>query len=234
MGRRLEELGSAATRMGLLTLRRRYDPALRQDLYEVKLDDEFLMSSAWTVAERRLATAALDQVDTDGGLRVLVGGLGLGYTALAALADERVSDLVVVDALAAMIAWHREGLLPEAAPLVEGPRCRLVEADFFAWARGATELDGPDAYDVVMLDVDHSPRHLLDASHADLYSAAGLRSLRRRLTADGVFALWSDDPPDDDLLAAARTVFDTVQAEVVSFPNPLTRGRSTATVYVAR
>ena len=230
--------------MGLLTLRRRYDPALRLDVFEVKLGDEFLMSSAWTVAERRLADAGLaavpSGVDTaQTGLRVVVGGLGLGYTAVTALLDDAVTELVVVDALRAVIDWHRAGLLPEAATLVEDPRCSLVEGDFFAWARGDEELEPLSAaeaarpFDVVLLDVDHSPGHLLDPSHADLYTVDGLAALRRRLADDGVFALWSDDPPDEVFLDAAREVFTRVDAEVVTFPNPLTRGESTATVYVA-
>ena len=230
--------------MGLLTLRRRYDPALRLDVFEVKLGDEFLMSSAWTVAERRLADAGLaaapSSVDTSqAGLRVVVGGLGLGYTAVTALLDDAVTELVVVDALRAVIDWHRAGLLPEAATLVEDPRCSLVEGDFFAWARGDEELEPLSAaeaarpFDVVLLDVDHSPGHLLDPSHADLYTVDGLAALRRRLADDGVFALWSDDPPDEVFLDAAREVFTRVDAEVVTFPNPLTRGESTATVYVA-
>jgi spermidine synthase len=231
MSRRFEELAAAETRMGLLTLRRRTDPLLKVELYEVKLDDEFLMSSLFTVAERELARRGLAATGGED-LHVVVGGLGLGYTAVTALTDDRVTSLTVVDALAPVIDWHRRGLVPDAAALGTDPRCALVEGDFFAWARGEEELGAP--VDAVLLDVDHSPRHVLDPSHAGFYTADGLRGMARRLRPGGVFAMWSDDPPDADFVGALEAVFASVAAEVVTFPNPLTRGESTATVYVAR
>lgn len=215
--------------MGELSLRRRADPATGEQIYEVKLGDEFLMSSLFTVAEEELATRGLAAAEgTD--LRVLVGGLGLGYTAATALLDDRVGSLVVIDALPAVIGWHERELLPVSTQLVRDPRVTLVHDDFFAVARRMPE---PDArYDVILLDVDHSPRHVLDHSHADLYTAAGLRSLARHLTDRGVFALWSDDPPDADFMATLSEVLDPT-AHIVSFANRLTGGTSSNTVYVA-
>lgn len=197
----------------------------------MKLGDEFLMSSLFTVAERELATRGLAASDGDG-LDVLVGGLGLGYTAITALQDERVRALTVVDALGEVIGWHRQGLLRDAAELTTDPRVSLVEGDFFALMRD--EPEGERRFHAVLLDVDHSPRHVLHPSHAAFYTADGLRELQRHLVPDGVFALWSDDPPDADFVAALEETFVDCSAEVVTFPNPLTRGESTATVYVAR
>ena len=74
----------------------------------------------------------------------------------------------------------------------------------------------------------------LAAGHADLYTPDGLRRLARHLRDGGVFALWSDDPPDDDFMVDLGTVFTTTEAQVVGFANPLTGGTSTNTVYVAR
>lgn len=219
--------------MGLLTLRRRFDPVLEFDIYEVKLGDEFLMSSAFTVAERELARLALAATPGEE-LDVLVGGLGLGYTAVEALADGRVRSLTVVDALGEVIGWHERGLLPETA-LTSDPRTTLVEADFFALMRGDARIDHGVAtrFHSILLDVDHTPRHLLHPSHADLYTAEGLARLRRHLHDDGVFGLWSDDPPDEAFMAALAATFATIRADVITFPNALTRGESTATVYVA-
>ncbi len=233
VNRRFEELDAQGTRLGLLTLRRRFDPVLRAEIYEVKLGDEFLMSSAFTVAERELARLGLAATPGDG-LDVLVGGLGLGYTAVEALADARLRSLTVVDALGEVIGWHERGLLPETA-LTSDARTTLVEADFFALMRGDAPLRGDVAtqFHAILLDVDHTPRHFLHPSHADLYTAEGIGRLRRHLHTDGVFALWSDDPPDKDFMAALEANFSAPTAEVITFPNALTRGESTATVYVA-
>ena len=228
---RFEELDFQPTPMGDLMLRRRTDAQLGVDIFEVKLGEEFLMSSLFTVAEEELATLGLASADGDV-LTVLVGGLGLGYTAIAAVRDPRVGAMTVIDTMPAVIDWHRRGLLPVSDALTSDPRTRLVLDDFFAVMRREPEVGA--IYDAILLDVDHSPRHQLDASHADLYTEAGLRSLARHLTDGGVFALWSDDPPDDDFMVTLSSVFSEARAHLVDFDNPLTGGMSSNTVYVAR
>ncbi len=229
---RFEELDWQQTRMGELTLRRRADPATGELIYEVKLNDEYLMSSLFTVAEEELATLGLAAAE-GADLQVLVGGLGLGYTAVTALHDDRLGRLEVIDALPAVIGWHERELLPVSARLVRDARTTLVHDDFFAVVRRSPE-DSDTRYDAILLDVDHSPRHTLDPSHADLYTASGLESLARHLADRGVFALWSDDPPDADFMATLSSVFDDSTAHVVEFDNRLTGGTSSNTVYVAK
>ncbi len=232
---RLVELGWAPTRIGEISLRRRLEPTTKTEVYEVKLGDEYLMSSMFTVAEEelaRLTLAALPDVPLD----VVVGGLGLGYTARTALADDRVRSLTVVEALAPVIDWHRRELLPEARALNTDPRTTFLEGDFFALLRDGAGFDpaAPDRrFDAILVDIDHSPVNVLDATHADLYTTAGLRRLSRCLRPGGAFGLWSDDPPDDAFLAALGGCFAAAAAHVVSFANPLTGGTSANTVYVA-
>ena len=237
MGALFEQLAWAETHEGTLTLRRRRELTRGVDVHEVKLGDEYLMSSLFTVAEvelARLGLAAAVGQDLD----VVVGGVGLGFTARAALEDDRVGSLVVVEALAPVIDWHEQRLLPGADELVDDPRCTFRHADFFALAAGADGFardDGGDGrVDVVLLDVDHTPRHVLHASHAPFYSADGLSRLAAHLRPGGVFALWSDDPPDEAFTAVLGTVFADPQAHVVTFDNFLTGGESANTVYVAR
>lgn len=234
MSRRFEELDWQATPMGEISLRRRLEPTLGVDVYEVKLGEEFLMSSLFTAAEVELSRLGLAEAP-DRPLDVLVGGLGLGYTAATALEDPRVRSLTVVDALPPVIGWHERGLLPDTAWLATDPRARLLLGDFFALVAGAERFGPgtPERYDVILLDIDHTPRHVLHPSHAAFYTAAGLQDVRRHLRPQGVFALWSDDPPDEDFTTVLSTVFGTTRADVVAFPNPLTGGESANTVYVA-
>lgn len=235
MSVRFEELDWRPTPMGDISLRRRRDPASGMDVHEVKLGDEFLMSSLFTAGEIALTRLGLAEVEGSG-LDVAVGGLGLGYTARAALDDPRVRSLIVVDALAEVIEWHERGLVPLGRGLASDPRCRLVHGDFFAMVADSHGLDPqePDRrFDAILLDVDHSPRHVLHPRHAALYLPAGLRALAGRLRPDGVFALWSNDPPDEEFTSVLRDVFAAAEAHVVEFDNPLRGGTSTNTVYVA-
>jgi spermidine synthase len=233
---RFEELAYESTPMGELTLRRRHVAAAGTDVYEVKLGEEYLMSSLFTVAEEELARLGLAAVTASAPLDVVVGGLGLGYTAVTALADERVGTLTVVDALPEVIRWHEQRLLPVSESLVGDARTRLVHADFFAVMRGepGAEPSVPAALDAILLDVDHTPTFTLDASHADLYTVDGMHRLARHLRPGGVFALWSDDPPEASFLAVLREVFETVEGHTVEFANPLTEGTSRNGVYVVR
>ena len=233
MARHIEELAATDTPIGVISLRRRYEPVVGEDVYEVKIDDEFLMSSLFTVVEQELAHLGLAACSDPGAdLHVLVGGLGLGYTLRAALEDQRVQQVQVIDAVQAVIDWHRGDLLPDTAGLAADPRCELVHGDFFALvASGRTPRT---SYDAVLLDVDHSPRNLLHPSHGAFYTAEGLRRLTAVLSPAGVFGLWSDDPPDLDFEAVLDEVFEHRTTHVVSFANPLTDGESASTVYVAR
>jgi hypothetical protein len=239
MSRRFEELAWEPTAIGEVSLRRRQDPITGSDIFEVKLGDEYLMSSLFTVAEIALADLALDWLERRGigpaGWDVVVGGLGLGYTAGAVLADDRVRRLIVVDALAPVIDWHRRELVPLGRALTADPRCRLELGDFFAMSReSGFDRHAPDhRFDAVLVDIDHSPRHQLGAGNADFYAVAGVRRLATRLTPGGVFGLWSNDPPDQDYLEVLREVFGEVAAEVITFPNPLQQRPATNTVYLA-
>jgi spermidine synthase len=229
-----EELDFRPTPMGVLSLRRRRQLSSGIDIYEIKLGDEFLMSSLFTVAEialARLGLAALQRTELD----VVVGGLGLGYTAQAVLEDSRVRSLIVVDALAEVIEWHERGLLPLGENLNADPRCRFVNGDFFAMSRSADGFDPQTPgrrFDAVLVDIDHSPTNLLHRAHAAFYQAEGLRRLAEHLHPGGVFALWSNDPPDQTFKAVLASVFATSDAQVVSFDNPLQDRDASNTVYI--
>lgn len=235
MSSRFEVLDVVSTALGDLTLWRRVDPTSGGDLFEVKLGDEYLMSSRFTAGEVEVARIALGAV-TGTDLDVAVGGLGLGYTAQTVLDDRRVRSLVVVDALDAVIGWHERGLVPMSVSSSKDPRCRLVHGDFFAMSAGeGFDPEEPGRlFDAIVVDIDHSPRHLLHADNAGFYGERGVRRLSERLRPGGVFTLWSNEPPDDDYLAVLGRVFQHVGCEVVRFDNPLQDREATNSVYVAR
>jgi len=234
----IEELDYRRTPLGELVLRRRREPALQgETVLEVKLGDDFLMSSRFTAGEIALAEhglAAVQATQAD----VVVGGLGLGYTAAAVLAHRTVRSLVVIEALDAVIDWHQRGLVPLGATLSADPRCRFVHGDFFARMRSADDGLDPDTparrFHAVLVDIDHSPRHVLDSQHAAFYEAEGLRHIARHLHPGGVFALWSNELPDENFRRLLDAAFASSDAHVVRFDNPYTGGESANTIYVAR
>jgi len=231
-----EELDYCPTPIGALTLRRRRDLKLDVDVFEIKLGDESLMSSLFTASEIALARLGLAALAGDGPFDVVVGGLGLGYTAQAVLESAAVRSLIVVDALAPVIEWHEKGLLPLGRALAEDPRCRLLHGDFFALAASKAGFD-PEApgrtFDAILVDIDHSPEALLDAGSSSFYQPDGLRRLARHLRPGGVFGLWSNDRPDEAFTARLRGVFESARAEPVTFHNPLQDKPFTQTVYLA-
>jgi len=231
---KIEELGYQMTPLGELTLRRRPEPLLQnREVFEVKLGDEYLMSSLFTEAEQQLATLGLAPLTGD--LDVVVGGLGLGYTAAEALKCKSVRNLLVIDLFQAVIDWHQAGLVPLGPILTNDPRCVLRQGDFFELARTGFDAKKPKRkFDAILLDIDHSPQHYLDPENKSLYAAKGLASIKNRLSPNGTFALWSNDPASDEFTAHLRQTFAIATAHNIEFPNPYTNSMSVNSVYVAQ
>lgn len=237
MSRLFEELDYAPTPIGAISLRRRHILALKTDVFEILLGEEHLMSSLFTASEIALADKGLAALDGDK-LDVLVGGLGLGYTAQAVLAHESVADLTVVDLLAPVIRWHEEGLVPMKTELADNPRCRLVQGDFFAMAASEDGFDADQPgrqFDALLIDIDHTPERLLHGGSKGFYTPEGLRAVQRFVKPGGIVGLWSDEAPDEAITALLGQAFDAAWAEPVVFANPLQDGREvTQAVYLGR
>jgi len=230
-----EELDFQITPIGDLMLRRRTMKQLGNlDIFEVKLGENFLMTSLFHEAESQLSFLGLARTEKKE-LDVVIGGLGLGYTAAAALEDHRVKSLVVIEYLPAVIRWHNSQLVPLGKTLTEDSRCRFVNADFFALARDETghfDREAPNKkHDVILLDIDHSPSNLLNKTNKHFYTEKGLRELAGHLNRGGVFALWADGSPEDYFTDHLKTVFDQVKSHHIKFDNPITNGISEGTVY---
>lgn len=231
-----QELDYQETPIGPISLRRRREHRLDLDVYEIKLGDEFLMSSLFTASEVALADLGLKAL-AGRPVDVAVAGLGLGYTAKAVLDHDAVASLVVVELLEPVIGWHRAGLLPMGQALASDPRCRLVAGDFFALAAGADGLD-PEAparlFDAVLVDIDHAPDDLLDARSTGFYTPDGLAAVARHVRPGGIFGLWSDAVVDPAFVARLSGVFAEAWSVPVTFHNPLLDSSYTQTVYLAR
>jgi spermidine synthase len=235
MTSQLSELDYKQTSLGELILRRRLSTS-GDTVYEVKLDGSFLMSSIVNDSEIALADRALDGLGGES-LDVLVGGLGLGYTAEAALKHANVGSVLVVEFLEDVIRWHREGLVPLGESLCADDRCRFVHGDFFAMSRSADGFDSSTpgrCFHAILVDIDHSPDSQLAPANASFYSAEGMSSVADRLHPGGIFALWSAEPPDVATTALLADVFEKAAAHPVTFNNPLLNREDVNTIYIGR
>jgi spermidine synthase len=180
------------------------------------------------VAEKELANLGL--AGLEGELDVVVGGLGLGYTAAAALDHENVRSVLVIDLFQEVIDWHKQRLVPLGKRLSADKRCELRQGDFFELARtGFDVLNSERKFDAVLLDIDHSPEHFLDAKN----ESEGLNSVRNQLKPGGVFALWSNDPSDEQFTKHLKSIFGNAAAHIVEFANPYLNSISINSVYTA-
>ncbi len=233
-----EELDYQETPLGEISLRRRSEPRLdNKIIYEVKLGDEFLMSSLFVEAEEQLSKLGLAQLKQNGfssDLNVVVGGLGLGYTALTALADDAVVQLRTIDVMQPVISWHQQGILPVGDILAKDSRSELIQADFFAVAKAHKKGFQNDVpVHAVLLDIDHSPSHWLNEQNKEFYSLEGLKAVAKKIVSGGVFALWSNDWPDQYFVELLGQVFVDTEAHVVRFDNPYSGGESINSVYIS-
>jgi len=231
-----EELDYQVTDLGAISLRRRHSAQHGTDIYEVKLGEDFLMSSLFTASEIALAELGLKACVGDD-LDIVVGGLGLGYTAGAALHEKRVASVTVVEALQPVINWHCKKLVPLDPPLVDDPRCHFRLGDFFSLAASDKGFDATDPghrYDAILVDIDHTPDMLLSANNASFYQPEGLAQLVQHLKPGGVFGLWSNLPPDPEFTARLNDVFSKAWAETVTFHNPIQDRDISQAVYLAQ
>ncbi len=230
---KIEELAFHKTSLGDLVLRRRPEPLLQNtEIFEVKLGDDFLMSSLFTAGEKKLA--ALGLADLEGELDIVVGGLGLGYTAGAALENKNVRSLLVIDKFEEVIGWHLNELVPMGAILSADQRCEMRAGDFFSLARTGFDVHDPmRKFDAVLLDIDHSPKHFLDEKNESFYGTEGLNALRSQLKNGGVFALWSNERADENFIKHLSSVFGSASARNIEFANPYTNSTAVNSVYIA-
>ncbi|HUF05273.1 MAG TPA: hypothetical protein VMM38_14000 [Aridibacter sp.] len=230
----IKELAFHSTPLGPLVLRVRPEPVIGgRDVFEVKLGEDFLMSSLFTAGEEALADLGLDGLG--GELNVVVGGLGLGYTAIRVLEYENVGSLLVVETFGEVIGWHRDKLVPAGEMLSGDSRCRFVEGDFFKLAETGFDPAEPGRkFEAVLLDIDHTPDHHLDDRNSGFYTREGLERLRNHLRRGGVFAMWSNDESDDDFVNLLRAVFESAEGHNVRFANPYSNQLAVNSVYVAK
>ena len=195
---------------------------------EVSLNHEFLMSSYNTASERALASVALEMLAGEG-LDVLVGGLGLGYTAREALQSSRVARVEVVEFLPQVIGWLDQGLIPLAGELKADPRLAVVQGDVYR------RLAEPPAraYDLILIDVDHSPEDRLSAANGSFYTEEGLARAKSHLKPGGVLGVWSYDE-SAPFAEALRRVYREVRVVPVEFKNRFVGETQTDWLFFAR
>lgn len=223
-----EILAYESTPLGLLCLRRR--ELLSQPgtvITEITLEHELLMSSYNTVSERALADEALAR-HSGGDLSVLVGGLGLGYTASQALQSERVRRVDVIEFLPEVVGFLQDGLVPLSAELLADPRFAVRHGDVYATLRGKAH----DPWDLILIDVDHSPDEQLGTENESFYTERGLRAAKEHLAPGGVLAVWSyaESSPFVDAL---RATFASVLCVPVTTVNELVDEEQTDWLFVA-
>jgi spermidine synthase len=198
-----DEVARGESERGELVLRRRRD-GNGPEVLELRANGIFVMDTAEHSSERALADAALALVDEP--RRVLVGGLGLGFTLDRVLGDHRVEECHVVEIEPALVGWMRDGTIPHGRQLLADRRARVIVADI---ATAIAEA-GPSSYDVVLLDVDNGPDQLVHEDNRALYGVAFLRQVRQVLAPGGVLVVWSAGPAAQ-LLADLESTFGTAE-----------------------
>ena len=186
------------------------------------------MSSYNTVSERALADEALARHQGHD-LSVLVCGLGLGYTAAEVLKSARIKRVEVIELFPAVVGFLREGLVPLSSELLVDPRFGVREGDAYATLRGPAD----ERWDLVLIDVDHSPDDHLGAGNESFYTEAGLASAKHHLAPGAILAVWSyaESSPFVDALRAAFAVVEVVP---VIYMNDLVGEEHTDWLFLAR
>lgn len=214
---RIAILREAQTPLGRVELRRRWSLALEHDVFEIFLSSNLMMSSAVHVSEDALAERGLAEI-VSGDLNVLVGGLGLGFTALRVLADERVSSVAIIELLTPVIEWHREGVIPWSSDILGDKRVEVIQDDFFSYL--TRPLTRASKLDLILIDIDDGPDDVWHSAHAAFYTKEGLEAALSHIRPGGVLAFWFALPPGDAFLRLLGQVVHKARIETVPFYDP--------------
>jgi spermidine synthase len=187
------EIARARSERGELVLRRREDDGA----LELRVNGVFVMDDVETSSEELLASAALASVRRPD--RVLVGGLGLGYTVRALLCDLRLGSVVVAEIEPDLVAWMRGGLVPS---VLDDPRVSVVVGD----VRAVVAAEPDASLDAILLDVDNGPDFLVYNENSAIYTSSFLDVCRIKLRLGGVLTVWSSSS-STALEAAVTSVF---------------------------
>lgn len=218
--KRLERLGAAHTPNGTELVLYRHDGA-----YLIRADGIELMSTRRHLSERRLAEVACASLGEVTGARVLIGGLGLGFTlraALEALRDD--AEVVVAELVPEVIEWNADPAYDLSAEAMRDPRVRVVQQDVIDVLR-----EHPAAFDAIMLDTDNGPAGMLMSESERLYAGRGVATTVAALRPRGRIAYWSvgDDPRFLRLLQHRRLAVETLRVRAHDTAGPM------HTIYVA-
>ena len=197
----------------------------RDDEYVILTDGKPLMSSRMHGSEEALATLACGDLRTRDRPRVLVGGLGMGFT-LRAVLDLLPSDAIVTVAelVPAVIEWNREPLAALAAHPLRDARVRVEVADV-----GFTLRAGPNRFDAILLDVDNGPAAFTAAANAGLYDNSGVAAAYAALRPRGTLAVWS---AWDDRKFEQRLRYHGFDVEVARVRARLKKGGPRHTIFL--
>lgn len=178
---------------------------------EVIAGGMFLMDTRNGESERLMVTAAADSVP--GAAKLLIGGLGVGYSLRAALDHPGLDEIVVLEREHAVVEWNRTGPLREVhGDALADERVRVVAADLPRWLR-----DNDERFDALCVDIDNGPEWTVTRDNASLYGASGLELLARHLNPGGVLAVWSAGA-SSAFTAALRERFNEVRVLEVPVP----------------
>ena len=224
--REFEVIDHVESPLGVFILRRRSAPV--PGVIELTLEHQLLMSSAVTVSECELATRAI-AMHGGSDLDVVIGGLGLGYTSKAALDSDRVARVEVVELIQGVIAWFSSGVIPLGKELVGDARFHAIQGDVFEHLRQPPTR----TWDVLLMDVDHSPCERLGTSSDSFYSHGSLVLTARHLKPGGVFGVWSTSA-SPAFEAELRKAFDEVRVEPIEFFNETVGVQETNWLFLAK
>ncbi|MFF3739172.1 spermidine synthase [Streptomyces sp. NPDC002566] len=176
----------------------------------------FLMDTSDGRSERLLVDAALAALDGRPAPRVLIGGLGVGFSLAHAAADARWGRITVVERERAVVDWHRDGPLAAiSGPALADPRTEIAEADLLEYVNETYAT-----FDALCLDIDNGPDWTVTEGNGDLYTPAGLTGCARVLIPGGVLAVWSAQPSGEFERTLRNAGFQQVRTEEV----PVARG----------
>ena len=186
----------------------------RRTEYEIIMNGVFIMASYNQLSSEQLVNKPMERLKFQHDVHILIGGLGMGFSAKEACSFPYISHIDVVEIESIIIGWNRTYFSENNHGCLDDPRIHMIVEDFYDYV-----METPNTYDLICMDIDNGPGLLVKETNQRVYQPSFFRGIKEIMEPHGIFSIWAYEK-DEDLVGRIKKIFPNCSVEEVVEKNP--------------